>query len=67
MPGTDCQNACTEAYTVQVSHCTNVLRDNLVLAKTEEAKQVAQTEFDRCMALAEEVKAICLKVCHENP
>ena len=67
MPDTDCQTACAEAYTAQVGHCANVLRDNLVLAKTDQDKQLAQTEFDHCMALAEEVKTICLEACRENP
>lgn len=63
MPDPDCQTACAEAYTAQVGHCADVLRDNLVLAKTDEDKQTAQTEFEHCMALAEEVKAACLKTC----
>lgn len=66
MPDTDCQTACAEAYTAQVGHCADVLRDNLVLAKTDADKQTAQTEFDRCMALAEEVKASCLQTCAEE-
>ena len=66
MPDTDCQMACAEAYSAQVDHCADVLRDNLVLAKTDEDKQLAQTEFDRCMALAEETKAICLQSCSEE-
>ena len=65
MPDLDCHNACVEAYSAQVDHCTDVLRDNLVLAKTEEDKQLAETRFGRCMALAEEVKAACLKACNE--
>lgn len=65
MPDTDCQNACAEAYTAQVGHCADVLRDNLVLAKTDADKQTAQTEFERCMALAEDVKTACLKTCGE--
>ena len=67
MSDTDCRTACAEAYTAQVGHCADVLRDNLVLAKTDEDKQLAQTEFERCMALAEEVKAICAKACAEGP
>ena len=63
MPDTDCQTACAEAYTAQVGHCADVLRDNLVLAKTDADKQTAQTEFERCMALAEEVKASCFQAC----
>lgn len=66
MSDADCQAACAEAYTAQVGHCTAVLRDNLVLAKADEDKQLAQTEFERCMALAEEVKTICLKTCAEE-
>ena len=66
MSDTDCQTACAEAYTAQVGHCADVLRDNLVLAKTDEDKQLAQTEFGRCMALAEETKTICLKTCREE-
>ena len=66
MPDSDCQTACAEAYTVQVDHCANVLRDNLVLAKTDQDKQLAQAEFERCMALAQEVKTICLKTCAEQ-
>ncbi len=66
MPNPDCQNACTEAYTAQVDHCADVLRDNLVLAKTDDDKQLAQTEFERCMALAEETQTICLKTCAEE-
>ena len=62
----DCQNACVEAYTAQVDHCADVLRDNLVLAKTDEDKQLAQTRFENCMALAEEVKTSCLKTCTEE-
>ncbi len=67
MLDTDCQNACVAAYTGQVDHCADVLRDNLVLAKTDADKQLAQTEFNHCMALAEEVKTICLQTCRENP
>ena len=63
MPDSDCQTACTEAYAAQVSHCTDVLRDNLVLAKTDEDKQLAQERFERCMALAAEVKQSCLEAC----
>ena len=66
MPDKDCQMACAEAYTAQVGHCADVLRDNLVLAKTDTDKQLAQTEFGRCMALAEEVKSACLQACEEN-
>ncbi len=66
MPDIDCQNACTGAYTAQVDHCADVLRDNLVLAKTDADKQLAQTEFEHCMALAEEVKTLCLKTCAEK-
>ncbi len=66
MPNTDCQTACADAYTAQVGRCADVLRANLVLAKTDEDKQLAQTEFERCMALAEEVKASCLKTCAEE-
>lgn len=66
MPDPDCQTACGEAYTAQVDHCADFLRDNLVLAKTDEDKQLARAEFERCMALAEEVKAICLKTCAEE-
>ncbi len=67
MPDTDCQNACEGAYTAQVDHCADVLRDNLVLAKTDADKQLAQTEFGRCMTLAEEVKASCLETCAGEP
>ena len=63
MPDPDCQTACAEACTAQVGHCANVLRDNLVLAKTDADKQLAQIEFQRCMALAVETKTICLKTC----
>ncbi len=66
MPDTDCQNACAESYTAQVGHCANVLRDNLVLAKTDEDKQLARTEFNHCMALAEEVNTACLEACREG-
>lgn len=66
MPDTDCQSACADSYTAQVGHCTDVLRDNLVLAKTDADKQTAQTEFEHCMALAEEVKASCLQTCAEE-
>ena len=66
MPDADCQNACAEAYAAQVSQCANVLRDNLALAKTDQDKQLAQARFDRCMALAAEVKAACLQACQEN-
>ena len=66
MPDTDCQNACAVYDSAQVGHCANVLRDNLVLAKTDEDKHLAQTEFDHCMALAEEVKTACLKTCGEE-
>ena len=55
MPDTDCQTACAEAYTAQVGHCADVLRE-----------QLAQTEFEHCMALAEKVKAACLQACEEN-
>ncbi len=65
MPDTDCQTACAGAYTAQVGHCADVLRDNLVLVKTDEDKQLARTEFERCIVLAEEVKTICLKTCAE--
>ena len=67
MPDANCQTACAEAYTAQVGHCADVLRDNLVLAKTDADKQLARTEFERCLALAEEVKATCLKTCAEEP
>lgn len=66
MPDSDCQTACAEAYIAQVGHCAAVLRDNLVLAKTDGDKQLAQTRFDHCMTLAEEVKTACLKVCAEE-
>lgn len=66
MPDPDCQNACTESYAAQVARCTDVLRDNLVLAKTDEDKQLAQARFSRCMALAAEVKAACQQACEEN-
>jgi hypothetical protein len=66
MADTDCQTACAGAYTAQVDRCADVLRDNLVLAKTDEDKQLAQTEFERCMALAKETKTICLKTCAEE-
>ena len=66
MPDADCPNACTEAYTAQVGHCADVLRGNLALAQTEADKQLAQTRFERCMTLAEEVKTSCLETCSED-
>ncbi|MGI4791343.1 MAG: hypothetical protein ACRYFS_21150 [Janthinobacterium lividum] len=66
MPDLDCQNACVEAYTAQVGNCNDVLRDNLILAKTEDDKQLAQQRFDRCMKLAQETKEICIRTCGDQ-
>ena len=43
MPETDCQTACAEAYTAQVDHSADVLRDKLVMEKTDDDKHLAQT------------------------
>jgi hypothetical protein len=63
MPDKGCQDACNAAYSGAVAQCTNVLTSCLALAKNDAESEACKDRFRKCMALAKEVREICLGTC----
>jgi hypothetical protein len=58
-----CEDACIAAYQSTVIQINRTLLDGLSLAKSDAEREACKARFEKGMALAKEVKELCLATC----
>ncbi len=59
MADQDGLDACKAAYQAGIENCNQILITNLATATTDDQKQAAIDQFEKCVQLCKEARQIC--------